>query len=100
MDQGSSLNNSFDFNSQAGVMSLLASIRASTLSPAEKNELRDLVFLYTNGGGDVSVRIALEQKLVAHKITQGPAKQASAPAPVLPFGSSRPAPVFKMPVAS
>lgn len=100
MDQGSSLNNSFDFNSQAGVMSLLASIRASSLSPAEKNELRDLVFLYTNGGGDVSVRIALEQKLVAHKITQGPIKQSSAPAPVLPFGSSRPAPVFKMPAAA
>ena len=81
-------------------MSLLASIRGSQLSPAEKNELRELVFLYTNGGGDVSVRIALEQKLVAHKITQGPIKQAGTPAPVLPFGSSRPAPVFKMPVAA
>jgi hypothetical protein len=97
MDQGSSLN--FDFNSQAGVMSLLASIRTSNLSPADKNELRDLVFLYTNGGGDVSVRIALEQKLVTHKIIPTVSSGASAavslaPAPVLPFGSSRPAPVF------
>ncbi len=81
-------------------MSLLASIRASSLNPAEKNELRDLVFLYTNGGGDVSVRIALEQKLVAHKIVQVPTKQASAPAPALEFGSSRPAPVFKMPAVA
>ena len=98
MDQGSSSNNSFDFNSQAGVMSLLASIRASALSPAEKNELRDLVFLYTNGGGDMSVRIALEQKLVAHKITQAPGKQVVVATPTLSFGSSRPAPVFKTPV--
>lgn len=100
MDHGSSLNNSFDFNTQAGVMSLLASIRASALSPAEKNELRDLVFLYTNGGGDVSVRIALEQKLTTHKITQVPSKVVAATQPdrpALAFGSSRPSPVFKTP---
>jgi hypothetical protein len=100
MDQGSSLNNIFDFNSQAGVMSLLSAIRASGLNPAEKNELRDLVFLYTNGGGDASVRIALEQKLIAHNIKPAPTKSApaeSAPAVILPFGSSRPSPVFKAP---
>ncbi len=96
MDQGSSLN--FDFNSQAGVMSLLSAIRTSNLNPVEKNELRDLVFLYTNGGGDVSVRIALEQKLIAHKIqptASASAVVAPSQAPVLSFGSSRPAPVFK-----
>lgn len=101
MDQGSSLNNIFDFNSQAGVMSLLSAIRVSGLNPAEKNELRDLVFLYTNGGGDASVRIALEQKLVAHNIKPVAGKSTpvqSAPAVILPFGSSRPSPVFNAPV--
>lgn len=103
MDQHSSSGSSFDLHSQAGVMSLLASIRGSQLSATAKNELRDLVFLYTNGGGDNSVRLALEQKLATHHITPiapvakaAPvAEPAAKPAPVLPFGSSRPAPVFK-----
>ena len=69
MDQNSSSSSSFDLHSQAGVMSLLASIRGSQLSATAKNELRDLVFLYTNGGGDNSVRLALEQKLATHQIT-------------------------------
>src|SRR3989338_8525644 len=88
-------------------MSLLASIRGSQLSATAKNELRDLVFLYTNGGGDNSVRLALEQKLATHQITPiapvaKPAPEpVAAPAPVLSFGSSRPAPVFKQkPVAT
>ncbi len=102
MDQDSSLNNSFDFTSQSGVMSLLASIRASNLNPAQKNELRDLVFLYTNGGGDVSVRIALEQKLIANNIKpvvkeKKIAETKSEPKPELAFGSYRPAPIFKTP---
>jgi hypothetical protein len=101
MDQHSSSGSSFDLHSQAGVMSLLAAIRGSQLSATIKNELRDLVFLYTNGGGDNSVRLALEQKLATHHITPivpvaKPAPEAAAkPAPVLSFGSSRPAPVFK-----
>lgn len=90
----------FDLNSQSGVMSVLASIRASALSPAEKNELRDLVFLYTNGGGDVSVRIELEQKLTSHNIAPVAAKRAGANSSNLPFGSSRPTPVFKAPVVA
>ena len=87
-------------------MSLLASIRGSQLSATAKNELRDLVFLYTNGGGDNSVRLALEQKLATHQITPivpvaKPAPEPVAAAPVLSFGSSRPAPVFKQkPVAT
>src|SRR3989344_5577602 len=107
MDQHSSSGSSFDLHSQAGVMSLLASIRGSQLSATAKNELRDLVFLYTNGGGDNSVRLALEQKLATHQITPiapvaKPAPEpVAAPAPVLSFGSSRPAPVFKQkPVAT
>lgn len=97
MSQDSSFVGSFDLTSQAGVMSVLASIRASALSTAEKNELRDLVFSYTNGGGDASVRIALEQKLSAHKIEPVVLQQAGRVAPVLPFGTYRPTPNFKAP---
>ncbi len=101
MDHTSSSNSVFDFNSQAGVMSLLAAVRASALSPAEKNELRDLIFLYTNGGGDVSVKITLEQKLIAHNIQVSSVRPspvaAVTPKIVLPFGSSRPSPVFVSP---
>lgn len=89
----------FDLNSQSGVMVILASVRASALSPTEKNEIRDLVFLYTNGGRDESVRIALEQKLNAHNIKPVAAKKVAAAVskPILPFGSSRPTPTFKAP---
>jgi hypothetical protein len=101
MDQSSS-STFFDLNSQAGVMSLLVSIRNSQLSPAEKNELRDLVFLYTNGGGDASVKISLLKKLETANIQPVAPKTSAvkeeAPAVVRPFGSSRPAPVFKVPV--
>ncbi len=104
MDPKSSFSNTFDLNSQKGVMALLAAVRQSSLSNAEKNELRDLVFLYTNGGGDVSVKIALEQKLRTHQIqplapvTKAPEVKPEPPRPPLPFGSSRPAPVFAVPV--
>jgi outer membrane biosynthesis protein TonB len=103
MDNVSSSNTVFDFKSQAGVMALLSAVRASELSTADKNELRDLIFLYTNGGGDASVRITLEQKLVAHNIKPASGKPATAPVaapkPAFPFGTSRPAPVFVPPVA-
>lgn len=92
-------NVSFDLNSQSGVMQLLASIRASELSPAQKNELRDLVFLYSNGGGDPSVRLALLKKLDTHKLVplvsgvkSGQSKVP--PPPMRPFGKTRPAPAF------
>ena len=49
MSQDSSFVGQFDLKSQAGVMSVLSAIRASKISPAEKNELRDLIFAYTNG---------------------------------------------------
>lgn len=100
MDQNSSLVTSYDFNSQAGITSVLAAVRQSGLNSADKNELRDLVFLYKSGGGDESVRISLEQKLKAHKIEVVLPKSvvtSSAPALSLPFGSYRPAPVFKSP---
>jgi hypothetical protein len=87
----------FDLNSQSGVMVVLASIRASDLTASEKNQIRDLVFIYTNGGRDNSVKIALEQKLRLHNIQPVAAKRTAAEAngPIRPFGSSRPVPVFK-----
>src|SRR3989338_8340543 len=91
-------------------MSLLASIRGSQLSATAKNELRDLVFLYTNGGGDNSERLALEQKLATHQITPiapvaKPAREpVAAPAPVAAVPTPAPIPVspteVKVPVQS
>ncbi len=100
MSQDSSFVGQFDLKSQAGVMSVLSAIRASKISPAEKNELRDLIFAYTNGGGDASVRISLEQKLNAHQITPVVMQRSGTPAPVLPFGTYRPTPNFKAPAAT
>jgi len=103
MSQDSSLGNTFDFNSQKGIASLLAAVRGSELNVNDRNEIRDLIFLYTNGGGDQSVRLALEKKLVTHQIKPVvPAKKVveTKPAPVLPFGSSRPLPVFSAPTSS
>jgi hypothetical protein len=97
MSNDSSLVGAFNLNTQAGVMSVLAAVRASQISPADKNDIRDLVFLYTNGGGDASVRIALEQKLAAHNIAPVVMQKSGAVAPVLPFGTYRPTPSFKAP---
>lgn len=88
---------SFDFNSQAGVMHVLASIRASTVSPAIKNELRDLVFQYSNGGGDPTTRLSLEQKIATYHITPAARPASAKSGRALPFGSARPAPTFKSP---
>ncbi len=91
----------FDLESQKGMMILLAAIRVSELAPEQKNELRDLAFLYTNGGRDQSVRIMLEQKVLAAGL-QPPAPIAP-PQPVIkpaPFGTSRPAPTFSFAPAS
>ncbi len=95
MLQPGSFVGTFDLNSQTGVMSVLASIRATNIPAAEKNELRDLVFLYTKGGGDASVRISLEQKLAAHQVIPVASRGGASAGPVLPFGSYRPTPLFK-----
>lgn len=94
MSQDSSLVGEFDLKSQSGVMLVLAAIRASKLSPAEKNELRDLVFLYSNGGGDATVRNQLEQKLKSNQITPVGMQRAGKPVPTLTFGTYRPTPSF------
>ena len=62
-------NRQFDFNSQAGVLLVLAAIRKSDCTTAVRNELRDLVFLYSNGGGDPAVRNVLEERLKTYNVT-------------------------------
>jgi len=59
---------SFDFNSQAGVAQVLLSVRKSEMPLESKNELRDLVFLYANSGGDSAIRNTLEKQLLAHNL--------------------------------
>ncbi len=100
MSSTSSFVSEFNLNDQAGVTAVLAAIRASTLSAADKNALRDLVFAYTNGGRDASVLIALEQKLVAYEIKPVVTQSTRANSPALTFGSYRPVPSFKAPAVS
>lgn len=88
----------FDLDSSAGVMHLLASVRASEIGPTEKNELRDLIFLYTNGGREQTVRRALEQKLAQQKLIPIARKQKQAPLPPPPqIGKYRATPTFSVP---
>lgn len=94
MDQNSSLGQAYDFKSKAGITAILVALRKSEISSAEKNELRDLVFLYTSGGGDESVRISLEQKLKSHNV-KPIVVEVIPPPPDLPFGTFRPTPTFK-----
>jgi hypothetical protein len=89
-----SASTSFDFETQSGVMHMLASVRASDISPVQKNELRDLIFLYSNGGHDTSVRNSLAQKLAQYAVTAVARTAQSAPAKMHDFGTSRPSPTF------
>lgn len=86
----------FDYETQAGITHLLASVRASELSSAQKNDLRDLVFLYSNGGKDKRVLVSLEQKISEYNLQAVPKKivssQASAEQPTI--GKFRSAPTF------
>ncbi len=89
----------FDLDSQNGVTHLLSSLRASDITHDEKNELRDLIFQYTNGGKDPSVRIHLEQKVVSSQLVPLPLKnkQIYTEQPVYQFGALRPSPFFVTP---
>jgi hypothetical protein len=107
----------FDLLSQAGVMQALAYVRGSTATTAEKRELRDLIFSYTNTGGDPAVRTLIENRLrtltpaVDVVVTPADLPPTSTSVPVLvvtstltpsavavakapQLGSTRPAPVF------
>ncbi|MBY0538044.1 hypothetical protein K2P47_01445 [Patescibacteria group bacterium] len=59
----------FDFDSQAGILFVLRAIRAADLSGADKNSLKDLVFLYNTGGKDESVKKKLADTLSVHGVT-------------------------------
>lgn len=86
----------FDFDTQAGIANVLASVRAANISAEQRNDIRDTIFLYTNGGRDQTVRISLEQKLATYGIVPvAPAASAQVPQPVIdtsPLGAGRSAP--------
>lgn len=52
----------FDVNSPSGVVAVLAAIRTAELTQTQRNELRDLVFLYTRGN-DEAVKVSLLKQL-------------------------------------
>lgn len=59
----------FDFDTQAGILFVLRAIRAATLSSEDKNTLKDLVFLYNTGGKDELIKQKLAETLNAHGVT-------------------------------
>ncbi len=59
----------FDFDSQAGILFVLRAIRAADVSSADKNALKDLVFLYSTSGKDEATKKKLADTLALHKIT-------------------------------
>ncbi len=95
---------SFDLHSQIGVAQLLVAVRVSALTSEEKNELRDLVFQFSNSDDDAALRSLLERKIAEYTL-EPPLPPASPepepiPAPpvrVLRFGSVRPRPAFATP---
>lgn len=101
----------FDFDSQAGILFVLRAIRAADIKSSEKNTLKDLVFLYSTGGKDESVKKKLADTLASLNVT--PASillevpkevaipQAESQASTTPgFMGGRLTPVFQTPVAS
>jgi hypothetical protein len=89
----------FSLDTQSGIADVLAAIRVSDIESVHKNELRDLVFLYTNGGKDQTVRLSLEQKISAFNLQPAPKKTpAHKPLPPPPkIGTFRNAPSFSVP---
>lgn len=99
---------SFDFSSERGVRDLLKAIRESDLPSVVRNELRDLVFMYSSGGGDAAVRNILEEQIRSYNIIPLPSSEigsASASSSVTAnrvsgFSAGRAAPVFRPAVLS
>ncbi len=76
-------------------MHLLASVRASDLTTDKKHDLRDTIFLFTNGGRDQSVLLSLEQKITAYglkPVAGGPQTTPKVTPPTFTIGGSRPTP--------
>jgi len=94
----SSLDGVFSFDTPQAVIRVLASVRKSDIAPQDKNELRDLILSFTNGGKDPSLRIQIEQKLTRLGVQPVVESKPAAPAIDLDFGSSRSAPAFSVPV--
>ena len=60
----------FNLAEQSGVLQALLAVRSSTLSAAEKTDLRDEIFTYTKSGGDARLREQIEQKLQNLPVTE------------------------------
>jgi len=102
MTSSGSLEGVFSFDTPQAVMHVLASVRKSEIAPKDKNNLRDLVLAYTNGGKDPSLKIQIEQLLNSLAVqplpkTSGSTVATSAP---LDFGSSRNTPAFTAPAVT
>ena len=90
-------NDLFDLNSQAGILMVLQAIRLSELSVLERNELRDLIFLYSTGDNDPAMQSMIQERLRSYQITPSliPKKKSNAPVNYNPgFSTGRPAPIF------
>jgi hypothetical protein len=90
MNSSGSSSGAFSFDTPQALMHVLASVRKSDISPADKNSLRDLILSYTNGGKDPSLKIQIEQKLASLAVQPLPPPAPPVPPPV--FGSSRSVP--------
>ena len=93
----------FDFDSQAGILFLLRAIRVAPIDQTKKNSLKDLVFLYNTGVKDTSLKQKLEQTLSDFGVTPSVVAQEAAKTTIPPavtvtpsgFSGGRLAPVFE-----
>ncbi len=96
----------FDFDSQAGILFLLRAIRLSAIDQANKNTLKDSVFLYNTGTKDAALKQKLAQSLAdfgvtpaivaqeAAKVAIVQSSDANSVVPTSGFSGGRLAPVF------
>lgn len=101
----------FDFDSQAGILFVLRAIRAASINSDDKNTLKDLVFLYSTGGKDESVKRKLADTLAVRgvtpvavllevpKVSAVPIAEVTSPS-TPGFMGGRLTPVFHLPVVS
>jgi len=98
-------NTGFDFSTPTAVMAILKTLRAHTeVSVSARNEIRDLIFSYTNSGGDEASLELIKDRLVSIGITPESIGQQSSEVnasqatkkelPKAGFSTGRVAPVF------